>query len=216
MTRILAILALVTFLAITAFTGEVYQGKIVGVSDGDTITVLRNGNTQVKIRLEGVDCPEKTQDFGQRAKQFTSGLVFGKTVTVQVKEQDRYGRSVATVIAPEGKNLNLELVKAGLAWHYTAYSKDKALAAAELEARAGKVGLWSRPDAVAPWEYRKAGRSGGAAKVTDPAPTAGTGAYWLNTKGNIRHNSGCKYFKNTKAGRPCGKTEGKACGMCGG
>jgi hypothetical protein len=130
--------------------------------------------------------------------------------------RDRYGRSVATVIAPDGKNLNLELVKAGLAWHYTAYSKDKDLAAAEIDARAGKGGLWSRPDTVAPWEYRKAGRSGGAAKVTDPAPTAGTGEYWLNTKSNVRHNSGCKYFKNTKEGRPCGKDEGKACGICGG
>jgi len=80
---------------------------------------MRDGRS-VRIRLEGIDCPERGQAFSARAKQFTSGLVFGKTVTVKVKESDRYGRLVARVIA-EGKDVSHELVKAGLAWHFKKY-----------------------------------------------------------------------------------------------
>src|SRR5439155_20497434 len=93
-----------------------FSGKCVGVIDGDTIDVLRNGRA-VRIRLEGIDCPERGQDFGSRAKQFTSGLVFGKTVTVKVKERDRYGRLVARVVV-DGKDVSEELPKTGVAWQF--------------------------------------------------------------------------------------------------
>ncbi|MFO8084826.1 MAG: thermonuclease family protein [Desulfobacterales bacterium] len=96
-------------------------GKVVGVSDGDTVTVLVN-KTQVKVRLYGIDCPEGGQDFGRRAKQFTSGMVFGKNVTLEIHDTDRYGRSVANVIV-DGKSLNEELVNAGYAWIYPHYCK---------------------------------------------------------------------------------------------
>ncbi len=86
---------------------------MVGVADGDTITVLHNGKGE-RIRLHGIDCPEKRQAFGKRAKQFTSTLVFGNTVTVQVLDRDRYGRTVAEVLLPDGRSLNRELVRAGL------------------------------------------------------------------------------------------------------
>ncbi len=88
-----------------------------GVSDGDTITVLHNGKGE-RIRLHGIDCPEKRQAFGNRAKQLTSNLVFAKTVTVQVLDRDRYGRTVGEVLLPDGRSLNQELVKAGFAWWY--------------------------------------------------------------------------------------------------
>jgi len=132
-----------------------FSGECVGVSDGDTIKVMRGG-TAVKVRLLGIDCPEKKQDFGSKAKQATSDMVFGKTVDVKEAGQDKYGRTLGTVFA-EGKNVNLELVKAGLAWHYKQYSKDEALSKAEAEARAAKIGLWSMP-AVPPWEWRKQGK----------------------------------------------------------
>lgn len=130
-----------------------FSGKCVGISDGDTIRVLKDGK-EIKIRLEGIDCPETHQDYGAKAKEFTSGLVFGKDVLVKEKEQDKYGRTVATVFVGE-KNLNLELVKAGFAWHYKEYSKDKSLANAEKEAREKKVGLWAMENPVPPWEFRK-------------------------------------------------------------
>lgn len=134
-------------------SAETYTGKCVGVHDGDTISVMKSGRA-VKIRLEGIDCPELGQDFGTRAKQFTSGLVFGKDVEVKEYNLDRYGRMVARVYV-QGKDVCLELVKAGLAWHYKRYSSDPVLAEAEVQARKAKVGLWSVPDPVPPWDFRR-------------------------------------------------------------
>lgn len=135
--------------------GEPFDARVVGVSDGDTITVLE-GTTQVKVRLNGIDCPERRQAFGARAKQLTSELAFGKTVTVRPFGKDRYGRVLGDVILPDGRVLNQELVAAGMAWHYTQYSKDETLARLERQAREGRVGLWSEARPVAPWELRKA------------------------------------------------------------
>ncbi len=131
-----------------------FSGKVVGVSDGDTITVLHNGKGE-RVRLHGIGCPEKRQAFGRKAKQFTSTLVFGKTVTVQPVDRDRYGRTVAVVLLPDGRSLNHELVKAGFAWWYWRYTPDdETLAQLERDARGAKRGLWADPHAVPPWEWR--------------------------------------------------------------
>ena len=137
-----------------------FSGKVVAVADGDTVSVLRDGTTTVKIRLDGIDCPEKKQAFGTRAKQFTSDLAFGKTVKVIEKEKDRYGRTVGDIILEDGRSLNQELVRAGMAWWYRHYApKDTELEALEAEARAGKLGLWIDADTAAPpippWAWRK-------------------------------------------------------------
>ncbi|MGV8120435.1 MAG: thermonuclease family protein [Candidatus Xenobiia bacterium LiM19] len=155
--KTLVIILAVFLLSASPLFAESFTGKCVGVSDGDTIKVLNN-RVQVKVRLEGIDAPELHQDFGRKAKQFTSALVFGKTVTINTVTIDRYGRTVGRVIV-NGKDVSLELVKAGLAWHYTHYSDDPALAKAEKVARAGKKGLWSMRNPVAPWDYRH-GRGG--------------------------------------------------------
>ncbi len=107
-----------------------------------------------RIRLHGIDCPEKRQAFGKRAKQFTSTLVFGNTVTVQVLDRDRYGRTVGVVLLPDGRSLNHELVRAGLAWMYRRYTNDQSLSDLEEEARVARRGLWADPHAVPPWEWR--------------------------------------------------------------
>ncbi|MBM3293756.1 MAG: thermonuclease family protein [Candidatus Aminicenantes bacterium] len=133
--------------------GAMASGRCVGVGDGDTVSVMLSRGV-VKIRLEGIDCPELGQDFGMRAKQFTSNLIFGKTVQVRPYYPDDYGRIVGRVIVG-GRDVSLELLKAGLAWHYKRGRNDPALAEAEKEARRDKRGLWSRPDPVPPWEYRK-------------------------------------------------------------
>jgi micrococcal nuclease len=98
-----------------------FSGKVVGVTDGDTITVLHE-RTPVKVRLHGIDCPESGQDFGTRAKQATSELAFGKLVTVRPVDTDRYGRTVALVVLPDGRTLNHELVRSGLAWWFRKYA----------------------------------------------------------------------------------------------
>src|SRR5262245_58772052 len=102
----------------TAFaTQPPFSGKVIGISDGDTLTVLHE-RTRVKIRLEGIDAPESGQDFGNRAKQAASTLAFGQIVTVHTKEHDRYGRLVAEVILADGRSLNHELVRLGWAWWF--------------------------------------------------------------------------------------------------
>jgi len=128
--------------------------KVIAVKDGDTIDLLRNGET-IKVRLYGVDSPEKAQDYGQKAKDFTSTLAFGKQVRLIEHNKDRYGRTVGTIILPDGKNLNEELVRNGYAWHYKAYSNDKKLADMEADARRYKRGLWQDPNPTPPWDFRK-------------------------------------------------------------
>ena len=138
--------------------GEILTGKVVSVADGDTITFLVN-ETQHRIRLHGIDCPEGGQPFGTKAKQFTSELAFGQTVTARVVDTDRYGRLVCRVTLPDGKDLSAELVRAGLAWWYQRYAPDdKELAKLEIEAREAKRGLWADPKPVPPWEWRKVRR----------------------------------------------------------
>lgn len=130
-----------------------FEGKVIGVKDGDTIEVFYNGQGQT-IRLLDIDCPEKKQASGQKAKQFTSDFCFGKNVRVESNGTDRYGRVLGTVYV-DGQNLNKALVKAGLAWHFKRYSKDQEYAELENEARSKKVGLWSESNPIAPWDFRK-------------------------------------------------------------
>jgi len=122
-----------------------WLGKIVGVSDGDTTTVMHSGKGE-KIRLYGIDCPEKRQAFGTKAKQFTSTMVYGKVVEVEPMDTERYGRTVG-LVSINGKSINEELVKNGFAWVFTRYS-DKPFCnqwyKSQDEARQKKLGLWLR------------------------------------------------------------------------
>lgn len=145
-----SIVILFLLISSIAIPQNILQGKVVAIADGDTITLLTADNKQVKIRLHGIDCPEKNQDFGTKAKQFTSNLVFGKIVKVVVTDTDRYGRSVGLVILPDGKVLNKELLKAGLAWHYKYYNKSQEFAELEEQAKKDKIGIWSMDNAIAP------------------------------------------------------------------
>ncbi len=130
-----------------------FEAKVIGVTDGDTITVLKD-KKQIKVRLESIDCPESNQAYGNKAKQAMSNLVFGKTVTVQKTGQDRYKRTLAFVVV-DRKNVSEELIKAGWAWQYKQYSKDKTLAELELKSRIAKMGLWADANPVPPWEFRR-------------------------------------------------------------
>ena len=144
---------LTLLLTLTASAFE-FTGKVVGVTDGDTITVLAEGNKQYKVRLQHIDCPETRQPFATKAKQSLSSKVFGKEVTIKWDEMDRYKRILGEVYI--GKRwINVELVSEGLAWHYKHYSKDKTMAAAEVKAKAAKLGIWSMPNPIAPWDFRR-------------------------------------------------------------
>ncbi|HSC52516.1 MAG TPA: thermonuclease family protein [Phnomibacter sp.] len=131
------------------------RGKVVAIADGDTFTLLISGNKQVKIRLHGIDCPEKKQAYGMVARQCLSDSIFGKTIEVKVFNKDRYGRSIGMVYTPKGTNMNESLLKAGLAWHFKKYDKNPNWAVLEDKARKAKRGLWADAHAIAPWEWRK-------------------------------------------------------------
>lgn len=131
-----------------------FIGTVVRVLDGDTIEVLHEGQGQ-RVRLAEIDCPEKSQAFGQRAKQFTSALVFGQQVTVLASGFDRNKRTIGQVRLLDGTSLNHELVRAGFAWWYRAYSHDRSFEELEREAMADRRGLWEDPHSIPPWEFRK-------------------------------------------------------------
>ena len=137
-----------------ATADEELKGKVIWVTDGDTIGLLIEGNEKVKIRFNGIDTPETSQEYGTKAKQALSKRIHGKQVRVMVSGKDRYGRSIGTVFLGK-ENINLWLVANGYAWHYKRYSKDEALANAEVKAKSEKLGLWSMLKPVAPWQYRK-------------------------------------------------------------
>ncbi|MDD2882950.1 MAG: thermonuclease family protein [Rhodoferax sp.] len=143
--------------ALTLANAATITGRVVGVADGDTVTVLDASNTQHKIRLSGIDTPERKQAFGMRSKQSLSGLVFNKQVSVETDRKDRYQREVGKILLPSGQDVNLEQVSRGFAWHYKANDR-KLYDFAEQEARAGRRGLWGDAVPVPPWEFRRGSR----------------------------------------------------------
>lgn len=146
------------FLPLWASAGTL-QGFVVGISDGDTITVLDASKTQYKVRLAGIDAPEKKQAFGTASKESLSDLVYKRQVQIEYQKEDRYGRIVGKVMV-DGIDANLAQVRAGLAWHYKAYQKEQSeegrleYSRAEAEARGVGKGLWLDGRAVPPWEWR--------------------------------------------------------------
>lgn len=128
-------------------------GRVVSISDGDTLTLLA-GKTQYKIRLAQIDAPEKDQPFGQRARQSLAELAFGQTLEAKVEAEDRYGRLVATLWSG-GTNINLEQVRRGMAWVYVHYPHSPQILDAERQARHAQRGLWSQTHAVPPWDWRR-------------------------------------------------------------
>jgi micrococcal nuclease len=133
---------------------ETFEGKCIRILDGDTIEVLRN-RQPVKVRLEGVDCPEKRQAFGKKAKEFTASLVFQQQVEVAWTKKDRYGRILGSVKLSNGCELNEEIVRQGYGWWYRQYSRNLRLGQLEAKARLEHLGLWNVDGAVAPWLFRK-------------------------------------------------------------
>ena len=132
-------------------------GVVRHVVDGDTFDITTGSGQTVRVRLEGIDCPERGQPFSRVATGFTRSLVFGQRVTVAAKSIDRNGRLVGRVVA-DGKDVALALTTEGLAWHFLEYSSDETLAAAERAARQKQLGLWSDPRPVPPWVARRARR----------------------------------------------------------
>ena len=130
------------------------SGKVIGIKDGDTVVILLEGNIQKTLRVAEVDSPENSQPFGKNAKQFTSDQIFGKQINFIETDTDRYGRTIAKIYY-DNKYLSAEIIKSGFGWWYYHYSNDKNLEMLEDEASKNKIGLWSDPNSIPPWEWRK-------------------------------------------------------------
>jgi endonuclease YncB( thermonuclease family) len=150
-----------------------FGARVVGVADGDTLTVLIEcAKFEMPVRLSGIDAPEKKMPFGDKSKKSLSDLSFGKSVTVDFEKRDKYGRLVGKVIV-DGQDASLTQIKRGMAWHFKEYEYDQtaedraAYAAAEVAARGDMVGLWRDTAPMAPWDWRKKSRAKGV-KVDVP------------------------------------------------
>lgn len=186
------ILALVT-------NASAWEGKVVGVADGDTVTVLSKNNEQIRVRLYGIDAPESAQAFGARAKQALASMVFGKVVRVEEKDRDRYGRVVARLYVGS-VDVNAELVRQGMAWIYRQYCRESFCSDwgnAESAAKSSSHGLWADSNPVPPWEWRKSGRDASYASSVQSVPpvvssTATT--YHGNQRSHVFHHPRCKDY----------------------
>ena len=170
--RLLAV-AFVLLCATPAASAALLEGRVVRIADGDTLTVLTDGQNQIKVRLAGIDAPERAQPFGERSRQNLARLVAGRAVEIRWHKRDRYGRVVGQVwvVSPDARcqgagcpktlDAGLAQLTVGLAWHYKKYAGEQSeedrerYSFAEVEARARKAGLWREREPVAPWEWRK-------------------------------------------------------------
>lgn len=150
------VLAAIAFSVLsTVSSADTLTGRIVGVSDGDTLTVLVNRQqVRVRVRLVEIDAPEKGQAFGNRLKQSLSDMCFGKDVQIEEKGRDRYRRTLGRAYC-NGIDANAEQIRLGMAWVYDKYVTDHSLYRLQNEAKAAKRGLWADPSPVPPWEWRR-------------------------------------------------------------
>lgn len=181
-----------------------WPGQVVNVSDGDTITVRRESGPQVKVRLYGIDAPEKAQPFGQKARDLTASMVAGRSVDIEEKATDRYGRTVG-LVSINGDSLNEAIVRNGFAWVYQQYCKESFCSdwsKLESMARQHGMGMWADPHIIPPWDWRhnKGSRRQVAATETDDGngqqvkPTAATGEFHGNVNSHKFHRPGCQHY----------------------
>jgi endonuclease YncB( thermonuclease family) len=161
--RAIVPLLLGTLLVAHPAHAELRRGTVVGVADGDTLTLVDEQRRQHRIRLDGIDAPERSQPYGQRARQSLAAMTHGRAALAECPKTDRYGRSVCRVMV-DGVDVGLEQVRRGLAWHYVRYAREQSpearveYARAEQQARGERSGLWSYRDPTPPWDYRRAAR----------------------------------------------------------
>lgn len=161
-------------------SGQTLHGKVVRIADGDTLTVLEQGNRQVRIRLAEIDAPESGQAFGTKSRQALASMCARKTAVVRVQDTDRYGRTIGRVYC-DGVDTSAEQVRLGMAWVYDNYVRDKQLYALQDEARRERRGLWADPNPKRPWEWRRDTKS-------SPAKRTAHGHTHEYKGGNVRGN----------------------------
>jgi endonuclease YncB( thermonuclease family) len=147
-------------------SNEYITGRVVKILDGDTYDLLLEDNTTIRIRMDGIDAPEKGMPFSKASKRYLGELCLAQTIKVLISEEDQYGRTIGFSYLEDERELSHEMLKAGLAWHYKQYNSDPELAALENEARQAQIGLWKDKNPMAPWTNRKLHRQGISTKGT--------------------------------------------------
>jgi endonuclease YncB( thermonuclease family) len=157
------ILAIILILLQSIALADTLRGRVLRVTDGDIVVVLDSNHNQNRVRLAGIDAPERSQAYGKTSKKHLTELVYGETVVIEYDKYDRYGRIVGRIIL-DGYDMNLEQIKAGLAWHHKKYQDEQSsnerlrYAETEVEAKNNMRGLWYDPDPIPPWDYRRGTR----------------------------------------------------------
>lgn len=150
---IITVLSVLSFISTSAT--EFITAKVVKVSDGDTFTILTKGKEQIRIRIYGIDAPEKGQPYSEKSRLYLADMIAGQDVTIEITSTDRYRRKIAKVKTETVDDVSLEMLRAGYAWHYSYFDKTKAYIQAEKEAKERREGLWADENPVNPYEYRK-------------------------------------------------------------
>lgn len=200
MRRLLLACATLTIVTI-AHSAEI-TGRVVGVNDGDTLTLLTADKQQIKVRLSSIDTPEKAQPYGQKSRQALADLTFQKQAVLDAQDRDRYGRTVARVYV-DGVDVNRKLVESGAAWVYRQYNRDQSLLQAEAEAKVAKRGLWALPEAerMPPWEWRRRGQLATAKPkpvlLADSSDTSGFSCSVRKTCGQMSSCAEARYHLET-------------------
>lgn len=199
---------------------ETIFGTVVSVHDGDTITLLKDSK-EYKIRFNGIDAPELSQDYGKEVQEYLSDRILNQDVDIKILDTDKYGRYIGEVYWGD-LSINREMVEMGLAWHYKQYSKDETLEKLENEARENSIGLWSESDPIAPWDYRHGtSTSSTTTKATGKAKVAKTdtkeNVVYVTKTGKKYHRAGCSSLLKSKI--EISKSDAidggyEACGKC--
>lgn len=184
----------ISWFAATAFAAD-FQAKVIQIADGDTITVLKENKRQVKIRLNGIDCPERGQAYGKKATEFTKDLVALQMVIIETFGHDQYGRTIGEIFLKDGRNLNHELVKYGWCWWYREYAPGNlVLKKLEADAKEAKLGLWNDSDPIPPWEFRHGGNRATLIPEASPAPLESGHTIRGNKRSKKYHRPDCPSY----------------------
>lgn len=204
---------LLFMLLVQAAAAQEYRGRVVGIADGDTFTLLAAEKRSIKVRLAEIDTPERAQPYGSRARQMLSDLLYGQEVRVVRADTDRYGRLVGQVYVGH-MHVNRQLVREGMAWVYRQYLKDESLLQDEQQARSARRGVWSLPatEQVPPWEWRKGRKTVAASVRKEPE---GASSFSCGGKTKCGEMSSCEealfYLEHCGLSRLDGDKDGIPC-----
>lgn len=210
----LLLLLFLPLLFILSAGAETLTGKCIAVSDGDTATIQTREGERIIVRFQGIDAPEKGQEYGQESREKLTALILGKRVRVAVIGKDRYKRTLGHVYLGK-RRICTEMVAGGYAWHYEYFAPDDTeLAKAQRQARAARSGLWQSKAPLPPWEWRKAKRNASGGKQ-EHRSTPADGKYWVSKAGKI-HNQSCEAYGISQSGTYTNDPQGVNCKACGG